>query len=43
MLTPKDEGIAKWFYFLNKYFLDISSFLYTLDVGIVFGRQDVFT
>jgi hypothetical protein len=43
MLTPKDEGIARWLNFLKYIFLDISYFLYTLDVGILFGRQDVLT
>jgi hypothetical protein len=39
MLTPKDESIDNWFFFLNRYFLDMSNCLYTLDVNIAFGKQ----
>jgi hypothetical protein len=43
MLTPKDEGIANWLIFLNRYLLDTSYYFYTLNVGIAFGKQDDFT
>jgi hypothetical protein len=34
MLTPKDEGINNWFFFLNSFFLDTSYCFYALNVGI---------
>jgi hypothetical protein len=44
MLTPKDEGIDNWFYFFTiGIFWIFPFFLYTLDVGITFGKQDVLT
>jgi hypothetical protein len=42
MLTPKDEGIDNWFFFLITIFW-IFPFFFTLNVGIAFGKQDVLT
>jgi hypothetical protein len=43
MPTPKDEGIDNWFFFKNRYLLDMSYCFYTLNAGIAFGKQDDFT
>jgi hypothetical protein len=43
MFTPKDEGIDNWFFFLNRYILDMSYCFYALNVGITFGKQDDLT
>jgi len=43
MLTPKDEGIDNWGFFLNGYLLDTSYCFYALNVGIAFGKQNDFT
>jgi hypothetical protein len=40
MLTPKDEGIDNWFNYLYIY-IGNSFIIYILDVGIMFGKQDV--
>jgi hypothetical protein len=44
MLKPKDEDIDNWFNFEKINIFWIFPFLvYTLDVNITFGKQDVLT
>jgi hypothetical protein len=44
MLTPKDEGINNWFNILKiSIFWIFPIVFHTLNVGITFGKQDVFT
>ncbi len=43
MFTPKDESIDDWFFFKNRYLLDMSYFFYILNASIAFGKQDDLT
>ncbi len=42
MLTPRDEGIDNWFNFLKISIFWIF-YIFLIDVGIAFGRQDILT